>query len=304
MSQSFFFATPGSDERAALQMDDLASALDAGLPLPTLGGDVTAGDGVLQSVLEHRRISLSATEIAVLAASWRAGRAPQALRQRAEQRRRRAEFTRRMLAAMRYPMLLMGVTMLASLATMAIVGHLYVPISVGLVLLLLAAVAGAFFRLLRSESDAWRRVPYFGSLANDFAELPYLDTLAALYGAGVPLPQAHQQALATVPFPAMRQRLRQVTAAFASGRNLTDGLQQGHCVHPETAALLATGEQSGQLEDALLRAADRRRTVAMLRTDQAVRWFTAGFYGLAMLAAAAVILLFYSSLMPYYHVRR
>ncbi|MFY9342944.1 MAG: hypothetical protein WAT39_10675, partial [Planctomycetota bacterium] len=55
-----------ADERAALQFEDLASALDAGLPLASLGADPGAGERALHGALQRRGVRLTPTEDAVL----------------------------------------------------------------------------------------------------------------------------------------------------------------------------------------------------------------------------------------------
>ncbi len=64
---------PRDDEHAAQQFEDIASALDAGLPVQAIDGDPTLGDAVLHSILQQRRVALTTTESAVLAAGWRSG---------------------------------------------------------------------------------------------------------------------------------------------------------------------------------------------------------------------------------------
>ena len=61
----------GADERAALQFDDLASAIDAGLPIAGLGADVAAGERALHSAVTGRGIALTVIEDAVLSAGVR-----------------------------------------------------------------------------------------------------------------------------------------------------------------------------------------------------------------------------------------
>ena len=41
-----------ADERASLQFEDVASALDAGLPITAIGGDPSAGDRVVHTALK------------------------------------------------------------------------------------------------------------------------------------------------------------------------------------------------------------------------------------------------------------
>ena len=58
--------TAAADERAAMQFEELASAIDAGLSLESLGGDPGAGERVVQTLLTKRKVRLSASEDAVI----------------------------------------------------------------------------------------------------------------------------------------------------------------------------------------------------------------------------------------------
>ena len=98
--------TPWANERAALVFEDIASALDAGLPLTALGGDAAAGERTLHDALEKRGVQLTGTEDTVLTFAWRAGRASAALRARARARTQRATNQRTLWSGLRYPLLL------------------------------------------------------------------------------------------------------------------------------------------------------------------------------------------------------
>ena len=285
-----------ADERAALQFDDLASALDAGLPVHHLGGDAKAGDRVLHDILRQRGVVLSPTEDAVLLAGWRAGRASAALRSRGVGRRNRAEFARTLWAGLRYPLLLFGLVFLASFATARIIGHYWFAAAV----VALVAAAATFVVLarrgLRSGSERWTRVPVLGRIAIGLAELPYLETLHALYAAGVPLAQAHPAAVAAVPLASLQRRLEVADRALQSGRPLTESLAQAVALNPETRSLLATGEHAGQLEDALQRSLVRRRDVSARDIGTTARWLGNAAYLLAIVFVVSILFTFYLSL--------
>ena len=59
---------PKRDERAALAFLDLASALDAGLPAATFGGDPKDGDDMVALALQRRGAALDPTDDIVLRA--------------------------------------------------------------------------------------------------------------------------------------------------------------------------------------------------------------------------------------------
>lgn len=283
----------GADERAALQLDDMASTLDAGLPLEAIGVRGSDGDRAVHAALKQHGVELSPSEDAVLLAAWRAGRMGPALRARAEQRRQRAAFRRQALGGLAYPMALLGMVVIASLATAPIVGHYWFAIGVVAALVVAGLFALAARRGLRRGDERWARMPLLGRIASDLAEIPYLETLHAMYGAGVPLVQAHTTATAAVSNGAVQQRLAIASRVLAEGRNLTEALAASVSLHPDTRRLLATGEQSGQLEDALLRALTHRRDVSARTVRTTLQRGTVIVYAIAAVLSAAVILSFW-----------
>ena len=281
---------PRRDEKAALAFDDVASGLDAGLPPALLGGDPGAGDRMLPGLFARRRIDLDRSEDLVLVAAWRAGRAPAALRHVSEQRRARALLARAVAGAMSYPALLIAVAILVSL----VVGSRWLP------LVVLGAIAGLALavhrglRRLEQGRSALLGLPVFGTWALDLAELPYLEVLGGLYGAGVPLLAAHPQAVAACPVAVVRSRLQAADRELQQGRTLTESLLHAAALHEETRHLLATGEKAGTLEDAMRRALERRRSVAAQGAARIGRLLAFSLYLLGLSVAGFVILRFYS----------
>lgn len=289
-----------ADERAALHFEDLASALDAGLPVTAVGGDPAAGERVVHSALAGRGVRLSPTEDAVLLHAWRAGRVGAALRGRAIARRRHVEFVRQVWAGVRYPLLLMLMILLASAATGAIVGYGFL---IGVVVVYtLLAVAGLLVRRGTRRGEPWvQRLPGVARLLGGLAELPYLETLHALYGAGVPLKTAHPAAVAAVQNGDVAARLRIADGIVQSGRPLREGLAEALALHGETRSLIDTGEQTGQLEDALRRALERRRDVTGRETTAAARRVGQVAYAAAVVACVVIIFRFYSGYLGMLH---
>jgi type II secretory pathway component PulF len=283
-----------ADERAALQFDDLASALDAGLPIAAAGGDVAAGDRAVHGAMRARGVLLTPTEDLMLLHAWRAGRIGTALRDRALARHRRADFVRLLWSGLRYPLLLAVMVLVAS-ATTALTGSWGFTIGVAIAYALLGAAAVAVWRALHRGEPWATRLPVIGRLAVELAELPYLETLHALYASGVPLKSAHSAAVATVKIPAVGDRLRIADRVLQSGRPLREALAESAALHAETRTLIATGEQTGQLENALDRALQRRRDVT--GRDVATTAKRAGqiAYGIAVVLCVVVIFRFYSS---------
>ena len=135
-----------------------------------------------------------------------------------------------------------------------------------------------------------------GRIASALGELPYLETLHALYAAGVPLAQAHTAAVAAVPLVSLQRRLQVADRVLQSGRSLTESLAQALALHTETRSLLATGEHAGQLEDALQRSLVRRRDVAARDIATNARRLGSAAYLLAVIFVIAIVFTFYLKL--------
>jgi len=286
--------SPRADENAALVFDDLASALDAGLPIEALGADPGRGDDVLTHLVERRGVKLGPTESIVLQSGWRSGRGSDALRSRAEHRRRRAVFGHALWQGLRYPLLLLVMLPLAAVATSYVIGP-QVAIAIGCVYAVLALfVLWLAYKLGRGDA-VLDRIPFLAPLLADVREMPYLETLHALYGAGVSIVEAHERAVAAVRMQGLKQRLQIAQNKLRAGQPLREALAEAAALEPETRSLLATGEQAGQLEDALLRAIGRRQDVAARKLTQAARRVGQVAYVLAVVGIVVVVFRFYSS---------
>jgi type II secretory pathway component PulF len=280
---------PRRDERAALAFEDVASAIDAGLPPAMLGGDPAAGDRFLPGLFARKQIDLDPGENLVLIAAWRSGRAPDALKHLARQRRQRAEFARPLITSLRYPTLLVSVALLVSIFVRALPGLHALPYWIAACVALGALGLGYVLRALGQGSPWLLRIPLAGDVASSLAELSYLEVMRGLYSAGVPLLEAHPQATATCPVAAVREGLQQANGILQQGRPLAEALHQTQALHPETLHLLATGERAGNLEDALLRALSRRQAVASQSAAQLSRLLGAACYTFGCLIAVYVI---------------
>ena len=126
-------------------------------------------------------------------------------------------------------------------------------------------------------------------------ELPYLEALHALYGAGVPIVEAHRTALATVRLQDLRKQLSVAQEMLEQGRPLREALETSASLSLETRALLATGEQAGELEDALDRALVRRTEMAELQLQRAARAAGTIAYVSAAIGVVVIAIQFYTS---------
>ena len=295
---------PRADERAALAFEDLASGIDAGLSLAALGIDAAAHERVLPDLFARRRIVLDPSEDLVLVAAWRAGRAPVSLRLLAEQRRSRAQLARTIGGGLVYPTLLCVTALLVSFVLRSLPGMRWLPWTV---LVLLGVGAGLGFALLRAlgrGSPRLQEVPLLGPWLVGMGEIPYLESLCGLYGAGVPLLAAHPQAVATSPVAYVRARLQRADAYLQEGRPLGEALAAADALHAETRDLLTNGERAGGLEDALLRSLRRRRDVVNRNAAALGRMLAWAIYLFGAGVAVYVILSYYGTLGSLLHPHR
>lgn len=287
---------PHTDERAAMQFEDLASALDAGLPLAAIGGEASAGDRVLHGLLQRRGVRLTSIEDAVLAAAWRSGRAQHMLRRAATRRRQHSGVLRMLLMRLLYPAGLLGVGMMVALMT----GQRGVLL---IVALCLGAVIGSGLWLrhgLRAGTGPWLRLPLLGPLLTDHAELPYLEVLHGLYAAGEPILTAHPSAVGACPISAVRKRLRRADEVLQRRVPLAEALQQAGALTDESVTLIATGERAGELEDALWRALQRRSEVHARRAQQLAVAVGAAAYAFSAGIAVYLIFSYYAQVFSVY----
>lgn len=288
--------SPRRDDAAALACEDLASGLDAGLGPSQLGGDAASGEQVVRGMLAARGVRVEPAEDLVLAAAWRSGTAPRALRALAAARRHRAGFARTVALRLAYPLLLIATAVLASAVSAWSLGNTSLLVTV----LLLTGAGAAFgwfgLRGIARGSPGWLRLPLVRAWARDLAEVPYLQVLHGLYGSGVPLRDAHREAAAAYGLGGGRQRLLAADRVLQSGQPLADALASDPVLHEETRHLLANGERTGGLEEALQCALDRRRAVAAQRTELLARAVGVCVYGFAAAIAIYVIFSFYGTL--------
>lgn len=281
---------PFADDRAALQFEDLASLLDAGLLPSELGKGGAHGDDVLQALLAERGVKLTRSEDAMLDAAWRAGRAGAALRERANVRRLRAAFTRTVWAGLSYPIVLLTLVLVSTALSAAVTNNA----TPSLVALLVVAALGAGTLLVasgvRRGGPGWLRAPMLGPLASDLGEIPYLETLHGLYAAGVPLLEAHARAVATCPIAAVRGRLEAADRVLRTNRPLGEALAQANALGAESRQMLATGERAGDLEGALRRALQRRSEVSSRNAARLAK--TVGLVAFAIAAAVVIVTVF------------
>ena len=129
-----------------------------------------------------------------------------------------------------------------------------------LLALILFGVAGAW--LLRMDRVRFGlqllalKIPLTGRLWRSVNTSRFTRTLSLLTGSAVPLVEALPVAGRVMPGLPMRQAVEKVTAQVREGAPLSRALLQSELFPPMVIRLIASGEQSGQLEAMLEKAAD------------------------------------------------
>lgn len=290
-----FTLRPAREEAAALACQMLANALDAGMTPQHLGLPATAQDAPLASLLERQGIALHPAEQRSLETGWRAGRGPQALQLLAGARQRRADASRDLMSGLGYPLLLSLTTWAVALLLLS-VGR---PVGSPLVLMLVPASAlAALLLAVRAIATATGPAMVLGpvrDLAEEAAELPYLEALLALYAAGEPLLQAHPAATEATASPPLRERLRIADRHLQGNVPIAEALDQAGALRPDTRMLLRTAEHSGQLEQTLQRLVAARGESVRRRSRTLAKLLGGMCYTAAVVTAVYLILSFYGA---------
>lgn len=133
---------------------------------------------------------------------------------------------------------------------------------VGPWLLLLLIILGFFLRpLLKKESVRYRifswqlRLPLIGQLVRGTNAARFASTLAILAKSGIPLVEALRIAAEVTSNWHIRDAIRQTAVKVTEGGSLSRALEESGYFPPMMMQMISSGEQSGELDDMLARAA-------------------------------------------------
>ncbi len=267
--------SPSQDERESYLLTDIASAANAGLTVEQiLNGPSTAdlpgstrNAETLTESLSAKGLQLAPHEILMLETAEKAGNISKVLLILANQRSKRATQTRETRRRLAYPIFLLCFASLVGVLSSLALGQGLTPLAIIITILLGTVAAGILMVRQTIENPNRGPLPAIRTLILALGELPYLQSMHGLYGAGVSIHQAHELALATSPIRSVRQQLIEAQDAMRDGSTLSQALHQCSALHAETRQMIASAEVAGELEQALARAVERRQTAIDLRTQ-------------------------------------
>ncbi|MBI1981539.1 MAG: type II secretion system F family protein [Methylocystis sp.] len=278
-------------EQANVPLDQslrILSAQSASPPLRELVQEILARvvDGAsLSDALSRRPDVFSVEYVNIVREGETVGKVGAALRDLSEMLERQLELRARIQSALIYPALLIT---LALISTGVVLGTLVPSIAPifadngrelppGLkfimdaeanagVIGLFGAIIVAALVLLRQMAKSrppWRiavsrsylRIPVIGPLLAQFASARFARTLGSMLKAGVPLLQGLESARTAVANEFLNTELAGVTEMVRGGAHLSSALGAVPYVPAVVAQMISIGEETGQLDDMLLRIA-------------------------------------------------
>lgn len=148
-------------------------------------------------------------------------------------------------------------------------------------ILIAIGVAAAAVKVLLSDPEkrkSWHRavlnLPVYGPLLRTRFEVQFLETLSNLLSNGLPLHRALELVRKTTMNLFLRERLGEVEAQVADGASLSRTLEKSGVARPLVVDMIRVGEQTGEMADALRKAAerfDRQLTKVMERAAAALQ---------------------------------
>ncbi len=271
---------------------------------------VERGDSVATALAEHPGF-FSPLYVGLVRAGERSGDLAGAFKRLAEQLEREEQLRARLLSASIYPLVLASLGGLAVVVLLLFVLPRFVelldgagatlPQSTALLLafsaalqrywplLLLLPLAAVGLALGYQRTEQGRRLgaqlllalPLFGRLRRNALAARFARLTGVLLGGGAPLITALQDALESIDDPVAREEVTRIRSRVREGSSLQAAIAEGSLFPPLLAQLVAVGEESSQLREFLLKAAE----IFEDRTEQATQ-------RLVTLAEPAMIVIF------------
>lgn len=120
----------------------------------------------------------------------------------------------------------------------------------------------------REWIDRWlMRIPFLKELVQYLNVAGYISTLQVSFSAGLPITEGIPLALKTVGHTLIRRALAPVGVAIQGGQKIATALGQSQVMPPMVMIMLATGEESGELDNMLANANDYLEEEIQYRVD-------------------------------------
>jgi general secretion pathway protein F len=298
--------------------------------LAALRGEVIAGNTIAKALESFPRV-FSELYRTLIAAGESSGQLPRVLSKLADYLEDRQQLRARLSLALIYPAIVMGVALIVVGALLVYVlpqvvgvfqhAHQQLPLltrgliafSVFLqatwglwVALAVAAAAALRFALKRASSRAsihrflWRK-PVIGRVLRHVDSARLAATLSILVGSRVPILQALDAGTGVMTLEPMRAALTSAARGVREGMPLARALAATSAFPPVMVHLIASGETSGRLDEALERAARQQQNDIAIRLAA----FTALFEPAMILFMGAVVLtIVLAILLPIFELNR
>jgi type IV pilus assembly protein PilC len=162
-------------------------------------------------------------------------------------------------------------------------------LSAGLGLFLAARTPAGLLRM----HEALLGAPVVGAVVNMVEMSRFARNLGLLYAAGIPVVRALEMVAEIVQNRVVRESVSHAAAAVRSGETLTEALGRSRRLPPLVMRMIALGERSGGLDQALEHAASHYDRELPERIDRALALFNAALIvGLGVLLTAIALGLF------------
>jgi general secretion pathway protein F len=243
---------------------------------------VDQGDGIAQALAEH--VAFPLLHIGMVRAGERSGDLPGAFRRLSDHLEREAEFRSRLISASVYPVVLLVAGSAAVLMLLFFVIPRFAEILEGAgaslprstsivlwvgktlqqtwVLLPILGIAALLAAIWVQTSQQGRRAfavlllkSPFGGLRRQALTARFARILGILLGGGAPLMSALSDTAQSTPDPLMRAEVERAAREVREGRPLHEAIGQGP-FSPLLAEMVAVGEESGRIEELLLKTAE------------------------------------------------
>ncbi len=139
------------------------------------------------------------------------------------------------------------------------------------------------------------RIPFFGKAIRQFNNAQFAKTFENLYIAGFPVFDAYQEAAVSCGNMVIQERLQKSSHILKEGGNIAQTMSDTRMFTPIALGMIATGEESGQLESMLNKYAKLEQQEAEMKFQRLGRIVPMLFYFIIMGFVAYMIFSYYSN---------